>query len=161
MKTQHLLENVRVAAGENDGIGFQRPSLTYHTFMWGRVQHWPAELDKNSRYRSQPQVRCFNSGAISTSARFVHVTLTQYDTQPKAHYHLYRTLLLLIWVLQIPPGQNFDENKAGFKNKNAEAKLEDKCVGLPGHLMHEIIWRMNHNSAHLRTNWSQYLQGHS
>jgi hypothetical protein len=111
MKTQHLVENVRVAAGEKDGIGFERPSLTYHPFMWGRVQHWSAELDKNSRYHSQPQLTCFNSGATSTSARFVHVTLTQYDTQPKVHYHLYRTLLLLIWVLQIPPGQNFNEIK--------------------------------------------------
>jgi hypothetical protein len=48
-------------------------------------------------------------------------------------------LLLVIWVLQIPRGKNFNENKASFEKKNAQTKLEDKYVGLPRHLMHEII----------------------
>jgi len=34
---------------------------------------------------------------------------------------------------------NFNENKTNLENKNAQTKLEDKCYGLLGHLMHEII----------------------
>jgi hypothetical protein len=88
-----LLENVKILAGENDGIAFQRQTLTYD-LLYVRERTASASGARGAAgnlfyiYDSQTQ----STSTISAFARFVHVTRTHIDIQPKACYHLYNRL---------------------------------------------------------------------
>lgn len=80
----HLLENVKIVAGENDGIAFQRQTLTYN-LLYVRECTASASGARGAAgnlfyiYDSQTQ----STSTISAFARFVHVTRTHIDMQPK------------------------------------------------------------------------------
>jgi hypothetical protein len=90
MMKHHLLENVKIVAGENDGIAFQHETLTYDLLYVRECTASASGAAGNLFYIYDSQTQ--STSTISAFARFVHVTHTHIDMQPKACYHLYNRL---------------------------------------------------------------------